>query len=249
MNIILFREHEAGIPLEHHDARAEHLLKVLHKHEGDTFDAGILGGLCGTGTITRLRPSGGIEFSLSLTKPPPSKLPLALAVGFPRPIQLRRILRDMAGFGVERISLLETELGDKSYRNTTLLNKGGGEAALIEGLSQARDTALPLLERFSGLEAYIRAAVSAKMNADGQTVALIAADNVRPQGIFADMPACTAAAVAVGPERGWSDRERMLLDEAGFARLSLGARALRTETACIAACALVQAAMHRKALV
>jgi RsmE family RNA methyltransferase len=44
--------------------------------------------------------------------------------------------------------------------------------------------------------------------------------------------------IAAASERGWSDRERDLLEAAGFLRLSLGKRALRTETACVAAAAL-----------
>ncbi|MDR0998457.1 MAG: RsmE family RNA methyltransferase [Treponema sp.] len=44
--------------------------------------------------------------------------------------------------------------------------------------------------------------------------------------------------MAIGPERGWSDRERDLLEKAGFLRLSLGKRAMRTETACVAAAIL-----------
>jgi RsmE family RNA methyltransferase len=44
--------------------------------------------------------------------------------------------------------------------------------------------------------------------------------------------------LAVGSERGWSDRERDLFESAGFLRLSLGNRALRTETACVAATVL-----------
>jgi RsmE family RNA methyltransferase len=44
--------------------------------------------------------------------------------------------------------------------------------------------------------------------------------------------------LAVGPERGWSDRERDLLEKGGFLRLSMGGRALRTETACVAAAVL-----------
>jgi RsmE family RNA methyltransferase len=44
--------------------------------------------------------------------------------------------------------------------------------------------------------------------------------------------------LAIGPERGWSDRERDLLEGAGFLRLSMGKRALRTETACVVAAAL-----------
>jgi len=44
--------------------------------------------------------------------------------------------------------------------------------------------------------------------------------------------------LAIGSERGWSDREREMLEAAGFLRLSLGSRALRTETACVAAAVL-----------
>jgi RsmE family RNA methyltransferase len=44
--------------------------------------------------------------------------------------------------------------------------------------------------------------------------------------------------LAVGSERGWSEAERELLDRAGFARLSLGSRILRTETASTAAAVL-----------
>jgi RsmE family RNA methyltransferase len=44
--------------------------------------------------------------------------------------------------------------------------------------------------------------------------------------------------VAVGPERGWSDRERDEFEAAGFLRLSMGDRPLRTESACFAAAVL-----------
>jgi RsmE family RNA methyltransferase len=68
----------------------------------------------------------------------------------------------------------------------------------------------------------------------------VAADNLRPEGSLARLGLMRRPAVlAVGPERGWSDRERELLEKAGFLRLSLGERALRTETACVAAAALI----------
>ena len=44
--------------------------------------------------------------------------------------------------------------------------------------------------------------------------------------------------IAVGSERGWTDRERDLLSAAGFIRLSMGKRAMRTETAALAAAIL-----------
>ena len=50
--------------------------------------------------------------------------------------------------------------------------------------------------------------------------------------------ACT---VAIGPEGGWSPRDRALLVAAGYQGLKLGPRVLRTETAGIAAIAALQA--------
>ena len=53
-----------------------------------------------------------------------------------------------------------------------------------------------------------------------------------------ELPACT---LAIGPEGGWSPRDREQLVAAGFEGLRLGPRILRTETAGIAAIAALQA--------
>ncbi len=59
---------------------------------------------------------------------------------------------------------------------------------------------------------------------------------------IASMPAPGGACVlAVGPEGGWSPRDRVQLEGAGFLGLRLGPRILRTETAGIAAIAALQA--------
>ncbi|WP_369937064.1 16S rRNA (uracil(1498)-N(3))-methyltransferase [Xanthomonas tesorieronis] len=50
-----------------------------------------------------------------------------------------------------------------------------------------------------------------------------------------------AATIAIGPEGGWSPRDRAALQAAGFAGLRLGPRILRTETAGLAAIAALQA--------
>ena len=54
MNICLFKPEEIAKPLDIKDERAVHLLKILHKGEGDSFAAGIIGGKAGRATITRL---------------------------------------------------------------------------------------------------------------------------------------------------------------------------------------------------
>ncbi|WP_133000654.1 16S rRNA (uracil(1498)-N(3))-methyltransferase [Luteimonas arsenica] len=48
--------------------------------------------------------------------------------------------------------------------------------------------------------------------------------------------------IAIGPEGGWSPRDRTVLADAGFTGLRLGPRILRTETAGIAAISALQAA-------
>ncbi|GHV10847.1 ribosomal RNA small subunit methyltransferase E 1 [Spirochaetia bacterium] len=243
MNIILFEEHELGKALPRRDERTIHLLKVLHKKIGDSFDAGILGGNRGTGVIEKINLDGSVLYSLNLNEAPPPRLPLRLAVGFPRPIQLRRLLRSLSNLGVEAVDLIGTDLGDKSYRDTKLLSDGGARASLIEGAVQSRDTLIPMLSVYTSLEEWLAEKPWGKAKPGtaklGLGPLLIAADNVRPGGSMVRLSLMRRSAVlAIGPERGWSDGERNHLEEAGFLRLSLGERALRTEIACVAAAIL-----------
>jgi RsmE family RNA methyltransferase len=239
VNLILFEENEAGLPLGKRDARAVHLVKVLRKKEGDEFDAGVLGGKRGKGMIERFGDDGAIFFSLALTELPPARLPVTVAAGFPRPIQARRLLRDLTSMGVCGIDLIGCELCDRNYLKTTLVTDGGARSALIEGAVQSRDTLLPRLSVYPSLAAWLKAV---SLPAGGEAD-LIACDNAAPCGrLGEDRGAGRSAVIAVGPERGWSDRERRQFLEAGFRLMSLGSRALRTETACIAAVAVVTAA-------
>jgi 16S rRNA (uracil1498-N3)-methyltransferase len=53
-------------------------------------------------------------------------------------------------------------------------------------------------------------------------------------------PAVRRIALAIGPEGGFTENERILLGQAGFGRLRLGPRILRTETAPLAALSILQ---------
>ena len=226
-----------GKNLPGRDERAVHLLKVLHKKKGDVFEAGILDGLCGTGKIEEINPDGSIFVSLQVGEKPPEKIPVRVAAGFPRPIQIRRLLRDLSSIGAEAIDLVGTDLGEKSYRDTKLITDGGAQAALVEGAVQARDTRIPVLTVFRHLTDWLKEKPWEK--AQNLAPLLIAMDNISPAGDFCGISRTKRPIVlAVGPERGWSDRERGLFETAGFLRLSMGRRALRTETACVAAAAL-----------
>ncbi|MDR1470405.1 MAG: RNA methyltransferase [Spirochaetaceae bacterium] len=239
MNLILFEPREVEAregalygELAPHDPRAVHLLKTLHKTKGGSFEAGIIGGNRGRGIIVSV--AAPVAVTLALNDPPPPRLPVRLGVGFARPIQLRRILREAANMGLESAAFFGTDLGEKSYRQTTLLEDGGARAAMLEGAIEARDTRFPAVNRFESVDRWL-----AGREKPGRRIAL---DNVQPQGSFfkesGRSPPETGYTLAVGSERGWSDRERRLLEASGFTRLSIGERALRTETACIAALVL-----------
>jgi len=238
VNIILLEEHELGRSLSRRDDRTIHLIKVLHKKAGDIFEAGILGGMKGMGRIEKINFDGSIFVTVNVNEPPPPRLPLRIAVGFVRPIQIKRLLRDLSNIGVSAVDLVGTELGEKSYRDTKLLEDGGAHAALVEGAVQARDTCIPALTVYDSLDRWLRQ-TPWKSNDVRQTPLLAAMDNVRPEGSIFNIGATGSAVLAVGPERGWSDKERELFEQAGFLRLSMGSRALRTETACSAAAALI----------
>jgi len=239
VNLILFETHEIGKALPRRDERTVHLLKVLRKKVGDNFEAGLLGEGQGSGTIEKINLDGSINFSLNVFAPPLPRLPVRIAVGFPRPIQVRRLLRDLSSLGVEAIDLFGTDLGEKSYRDTKLFGDGGARAALIEGAAQSRDTTIPELSVFPYLEDWLRKSPWGPPSQSHITPLLIAADNVRPEGALSRLtPTKRPVVLAIGSERGWSDRERDLFEAAGFLRLSLGSRALRTETACVAAAVL-----------
>ena len=61
-------------------------------------------------------------------------------------------------------------------------------------------------------------------------------------GIPAERRVSDAIAVLVGPEGGWTDRERRAIGEAGWAPAGLGPLVLRAETAALAALAVLTAA-------
>ena len=136
MNICLFSEDEIGKELKLKDERAQHLIKILHKKEGDTFYAGIIGGRAGTAQIEKISSEGTISFSLTAQSDGKPLNPLKMIIGFPRPIQLKRLLRDVAALGVCEVHLTGTDLGEKSYMQSTLVEKGNAYRNIYQGVEK-----------------------------------------------------------------------------------------------------------------
>ena len=239
MNICLFDQTEISKPLSFDDKRGEHLLKVLHKKEGEVFTAGIIGGASGSATITKIDESSRrIFFDFTAGGDGKPLNPLKMIVGFPRPIQLRRLLRDVAALGVSELHLTGTELGEKSYMQSDLAQPEKAAELLLEGTVQAGSTHVPEVFIHKSLK---EALGSLSLSKGGQKMQLICLDNVNPKCALGELQFSgdTSVIAAIGSERGWTDRERRLLEEFGFIRCGMGERIMRTETAVTVAGAII----------
>lgn len=245
MNIILFKENEISQKLSLKDPRGAHIKKILHKSVGETFEAGIINvseGECHISEIT----DKDISFEY---KPLRAVIPLykvKVIIGFPRPIQLKRLLRDIVSLGVSEIHLTGTESGEKSYLKSTLLEKGAAEAAMIDGACQAKSAALPVLYMHQNVSECLEVILNESNRGDGEFLLL---DNVAPEYRLSDFTAQRkfegkTVIAAIGSERGWTDKERKQFKDKGFEFYNLGSRILRTETAATTAVTLILAAMN-----
>ncbi len=226
MNIVLFEPGEWRTPLPEDDFRARHLIDILKLAPGDRFAAGEMGGAVGTLAFIG-RHEAGLRFAdprWTASPPPPARV--VMLIGTPRPPTARRLLKDLTTLGAAELHFAATDLGDKSYLQSTLW-KGEFEAALREGAAQARTTLLPRVERHQSL----RRALSVARDTESRVWFDDGGDPWDTHRVHTDCATGTLW-LALGPERGWSEAERTLLKEHGWQCAALGPRTLRTETAC-----------------
>ena len=246
MNICLFSQEEITKPLDVKDERGEHILKILHKKTGETFTAGILGGKSGTATITDIS-DGKIFFTFEPAGDGKPLNPLKMIIGFPRPIQLKRLLRDIAALGVCEVHLTGTELGEKSYMQSTLVEKGNAYKMLLDGTVQAGSTYVPELFLHKTLNECLSffSENDVRLALDNKNPAMRLQEALQEKAVSAKAEKTAKAATeqkviaAFGSERGWTDRERKLLEDNGFIRCGMGERIMRTETAATVAGSII----------
>jgi 16S rRNA (uracil1498-N3)-methyltransferase len=233
LNLILFEPGETGRPLAPGDPRAVHIAEVLRRKVGEQFDAGIVDGPRGKGTVVSIGPLG-IAFRFEPSVEPPPADPVHLLVALPRPQTARKVLGEASSLGVASIRFFQSEKGEPSYASSTLWKTAEWRRHLMDGAAQAFDTRLPEILHSKNLGECLAALPPGCRR--------IALDNYEAPGRMVPVGTASPLALAFGPERGWSGAERDLLRSAGFVLAHLGARVLRTETAVVAAVAIAKAA-------
>jgi len=246
MNIILFENKPNFIPRT--DQRALHIRKILKLETGESFRAGIIDGPVGIVTILG-HDEKGYTVEWQETGPPVEPYPLTLIAGFVRPISAKRILREAASLGVGRLVFTVTDTGEKSYLEANLWKSGEYRDYLINGLQTAGATKLPLVDLCrdvrEAVSAGLEGALFQSMQGDNDPVRLLLDNKGDGAGIAEKNLRDRPVVIAVGSERGWSDRERELFLQAHFEPVRIGSRIVRTETACTAGAVLALQGMGR----
>lgn len=236
MNLILFEPNEIDRPLSRDDPRAVHILSVLRRTAGDDFDAGLVNGRQGKGTLKNIGPTH-VEIEFELLEDPPPLLPAGLLLGLPRPQTARKILLEIASLGVSEIHVVKTEKSEPSYAGSRLWTTPEWRRRLIAGAEQAFTTRLPDLARHESLET--------ALDSIGDRTEVVALDNYEATSpLRAFHPARAPCILAVGAERGWGAAERDLFRQRNVPLLQLGRNVLRTETACLCGLTLLLANME-----
>jgi RsmE family RNA methyltransferase len=218
------------------DARADHVRSVLRAEVGREIRIGQIDGPTGTARIVTMS-ADEIRLECHFAAQPPVRPPIDLLLALPRPKVMKRLWAPLAALGVGRILLTRAAKVERTYFETHWIRPEHYRPLLIEGLQQAGDTLLPRVEIHTRFRPLVEDLIPREFAAEHKLVA-------DPSGErrFRDITFMRGqrALLAIGPEGGWTPFELDLLARTGFTSVTVGARILRADTACIALLALLQ---------
>jgi len=137
------------------------------------------------------------------------------------------LLEKSTELGVSRITLLETRQSERAR-----VDSSRAVRVMRAAMKQCKRSRVPLLEGPVGWDEFLSRAHPDRRLVCHQSPGRAPAVRLIP-------PAAHDVVLAVGPEGGFTEEEVQRATSAGFETLDLGARRLRTETACLVACTMV----------
>jgi RsmE family RNA methyltransferase len=213
------------------------MLNVLHVAPGAQVRIGVLNGACGVGTVQAI-DSGTVTLRCAFDADLPARPRVDVLLALPRPKVMRRLWAQLAAMGVGQIILTNAERVERNYFDTHILEPESYRPLLIEGLQQARDTWLPEVSVHRQFKVLVEDHLDG-LFPSGLRLVADPSGHERPRASEQD----GRVLLAIGPEGGWNAFELGLLEAHGFRRVGMGARTLRTDTACIALLAVVHDAL------
>lgn len=233
MNSLLIRENEGwesgDIVLVGKRAR-----DVFHSNQfvlGQRVIVAQLGGDKGVAEVCRYG-ADRIELTLRHTEPSLALRPIDLVVGLARPQTTKKIIQIAVMSGVRSLHLVHTTLGEKSYLDSHILKPEFLQDEVVKALEQIGEGLYPNIYvhrsfRFLPWDQF------EPPNPSQAIVKLVAVPG-EPLSSPLVEDSCRGLhglVLAVGPEAGWTDKERSALLERGFTGIGLGPRIVRVELA------------------
>jgi 16S rRNA (uracil1498-N3)-methyltransferase len=220
------------------DQDAHHLTRVLRVEPGQKFEISDNSNvyLAEVETARKDLVSFRILERIDAAEPVIHTALFASLIKFER---LEWLIEKATELGVSALTPVRAERSEKGLEAAALKRVGRWKRIAREASEQSRRARLPDIESPIDLTDALR-------DAEGHRYAL--EESAAPP-ILSTFPDARQpgdrVALLVGPEGGWTDRERAAIANAGWRAVSLGHEILRAETAAIAALAIVNAAWER----
>ena len=228
-----------GARLRLPDEAAAHLLRVLRLREGDAcvlfngdgydYDARV---------VAADKRGGEVELLARRAVDNESPLRIVLVQGIARGEKMDLILQKATELGVAAIVPVDAERTEVRLEGARLAKRlAHWRGVVASACGQCGRARLPALADPVDIGRIAGAVPEAglRLTLDPQGSHALSSLDPRAPSLAAGI------ALAIGPEGGWSPRDREHLRAAGFEGLRLGPRILRTETAGLAAIAALQA--------
>jgi 16S rRNA (uracil1498-N3)-methyltransferase len=219
---------------------AHHLGHVLRAETGQLYELsdGSSAWLARIESVSRSR----LEFALLDQLPAPQPIAdITLLLSIVKFDAYEWAIEKATELGVSRIIPLAAARSERGLLAAAAKRSQRWQKILLEASQQSRRLRLPQLDElakpsqaFAGQTAEFRLVLSERSDAPSIRKFLLGSNHRAPS---------SGAALAIGPEGGWTDEELIAARGAGFREASLGQLILRAETAVIAALATLNFAL------
>jgi 16S rRNA (uracil1498-N3)-methyltransferase len=214
----------------HHldDEESRHCVKVLRKNSGDTISITDGKGFFYDALITKA-DARKCEFSIQKTIPQEQKdYQIHIAVSPTKNAdRIEWFVEKATEFGVDTISLIECENSERAFFKIERLRK-----LAVSAMKQSLKATLPTVNEIVSFSSFLEAATE-----PGKFIAYV--DSGNPTHLQDVVNKGETTVVLIGPEGDFSREEIFEAIGKGFVKVSLGKSRLRTETAALAACHMV----------
>lgn len=209
------------------EEESKHCTKVLRKREGEAITV-----TDGKGffydCIIKKADSRKCEFIIDAVRPETKRnYTIHLAIAPTKNAdRLEWFVEKATEMGIDEITLLDCDHSERTYTKTERLHK-----VAVSAMKQSQKATLPILNEL------IPFADVLSKESDQRFIAYV--DYSNPQHLFQTAKPGKKYLVLIGPEGDFSTGELDLALQHNFVKVSLGSSRLRTETAGMAACCLL----------